>query len=223
MTKEPIKINVAPAEAGANKSSNGVSEQQMWEQMCHIQSDMRNLLRESQKVTDISKQMLSEQQQMRAQTERLIDKVATSVDKMTDLIEKTNLFMEKNDRVMDQVAVAITSLETAVKANDDNVDSIVDEMMRVIDENQINMDELSDSISTIAQASLTVAYSLATDDAAVDVAQQKAAQRIIEDHPENELMRIAIRENRQLDREVAREKLIKERATRRAALRDTTS
>lgn len=226
MPRDPIVVGVEPTGSpGAAKTSNTVSEQQLWEQVCHMQGDMRALLVQSKLMTDISKSMLAEQQQMRTQTERLIEKVTDAIEHMSsvasqtsELARKTSDFIDKNDDVMDNISDAIESLEGAIKANDQNVDSIIDEMFTMMDENQINMDELSSSIDMITRSSLIVAYAItAGSDSMVATAEEKAVAKIVADQPINDAMRAATREDKRMDREkrlaAMRQKRVESRKT----------
>lgn len=201
--RDPIRPGIDPTSAGeAAKSSNAISEAAMWEQICHLQSDTRSMLRQSILMTDINKQMLQEQQQLRAITEKLANRTVELAESVKTSVDKMSEFMTKVESSMDKMAEAISTLDDAVAANDDNVDQLVEELKRSADENDINIDMLNASIEQIKEAALTLAYAL-YDDKKVDDSHKKAKKQVEDDRPSKEKERLKFKKQRRADREAA--------------------
>lgn len=201
--KEPIRPGIGPMGVGeSTRTSNAVSEQAMWEQMCHLQSDTRSMLRQSIELTTINKQMLSEQQQLKALTEKLTERTVQLGESVRESVEKMSTFMSKVEAAMEQVADAISTLKEAVAASDDNVDELVDEIRRSADDNEINIDDLNDSIMQIKESALTLAYAL-YDDKKVAESLAKAKKVVDAERPGRERERRRTRIAKKADREVA--------------------
>lgn len=188
-----------------NTASSTISVSQVGEQMCHIQSDIRKLTRQSRDMMDISQKMLEEQQMMRRGIGDLIDLMKDFIVKMED---NTNTF-QKN--ITESTSKFEEKISESVEENDRNVTELLELIYENMDENKINMEIMNNSIEVIAQSALTLAYVTGKDDEEVEAAKNKAIMEIAKNDESNKALRSYHRSIMERQYGEAREKRLKNR------------
>lgn len=199
-----------------NTASSTISVSQVGEQMCHIQSDIRKLTRQSRDMMDISQKMLEEQQMMRRGIGDLIDLMKDFIVKMED---NTNTFQknitESTKKFQDGITESTSKFEEkiteSVEENDRNVTELLELIYENMDENKINMEIMNNSIEVIAQSALTLAYVTGKDDEEVEAAKNKAIMEIAKNDESNKALRSYHRAIMERQYGEAREKRLKNR------------
>lgn len=192
MAKEPIRHGQGPQGGGtpgpqtSGSVGMNLSPQQMWEQMCHVQSDMRKMTNMTRDMLDVAKKTLEEMQLMRSDTNKLLDEIKdvnTGIKdlngKTTDLLDKTNSLMDATTELAEESKIASEQVTAAARDNRRAALAVEESVERLTLRNEQNIKQMSGDAEVLAQAAAITAVAQA-ENKSYDDAKKKVDEQLAE-------------------------------------------